>query len=255
MRDSKERFSDRVADYVRFRPGYPEGVSRLLVEQGRVGPGRVVVDLGSGTGILSAMALATGAEVIGVEPNGPMRVAAEQALAGEPRFRSCAGSAEATGLPDACADVALAGQAFHWFDPARTRRELARILRKPGWVALAWNMRASTPFNDAYEAMLMELAPEYPAVQARDRIVGRSVQEFFAPGPVHEAHFPNAQRFDHAGLRGRLMSSSYAPAAGTPGHGPILARLDRIFEEHASAGEVEIAYDTVVYWGSIETFR
>jgi SAM-dependent methyltransferase len=249
--DPRERFSDRVEDYVRYRPGYPRAWLDWVAGETGLEPGRVVIDLGAGTGILSSLLLASGATVIGVEPNGPMRAAAERLLAAEERFACMNGSAEATGLAAESADLATAGQAFHWFDVGRTRTELLRVLRPPGWVALVWNMRTSTPFNDAYEAMLEEFAPEYPAVRARDRVLDESLSLLFASKQPMVAHFPNAQRLDEAALRGRLLSSSYVPKPGHPAHDRLIVRAHAVFAEHSRGGLVELAYDTVSYVGQL----
>jgi SAM-dependent methyltransferase len=249
MKDPRERFSDRVDDYVRHRPGYPEGVRDLLERECGLGPASVVADLGSGTGILTQLLLSAGARVFAVEPNAAMRTAAEGAFAGQERFVSVGGTAEATGLTPASIDLATAGQAFHWFDPARTRVELQRILRPGGHVAMIWNVRATTPFNDDYEDLLLRFAPEYPAVRARDRVSEAAVTRVLAPQEVHVARIPNRQEFDLAGLRGRLMSSSYAPKEGEPTHPAMAARMKEIFAAHAQAGQVEMLYETVVYWG------
>src|SRR5580704_17335722 len=148
MVDPKERFSSRVDDYVRYRPGYPAALYAWLAAEGRLDAGSVVVDVGSGTGILSRGLLESGgARVVGVEPNAAMRAAAERSLAGQPRFESVDASAEATGLPAASADLVIAAQAFHWFDPPRARVEFARILRPSGLVALVWNQRSDSPQN------------------------------------------------------------------------------------------------------------
>jgi SAM-dependent methyltransferase len=251
MRDPRERFSDRVDDYVRYRPTYPPGLVDLLVHECGLRPACVVADIGSGTGILSQMLLATGARVVGVEPNAAMRAAAEEAFSGEPRFTSVDGSAEATGLPDASVDLVTAAQAFHWFDAARTGVELRRVLRPPQWAAVAWNLRTKTPFNDAYDAMLEELAPEYPAVRARDRVATSGMDSVFAPNKANVTKLANAQQLDAAGLRGRLASSSYAPKPGSPTYPAIAARLEQLFATHARDGRVEIAYETVVYWGRL----
>jgi SAM-dependent methyltransferase len=249
MKDSRERFTDRVDDYVRHRPGYPDGVRDLLERDCGLRRGSGVADLGSGTGILSRLLLSAGARVFGVEPNAAMRAAAESTFATEEAFVSVEGTAEATGLAPTSIDLATAGQAFHWFDPARTRAELQRILRPGAHVALIWNVRASTPFNDDYEDLLVRFAPEYPAVRARDRASEATVSEVLAPQAVHVARIPNLQQFDEAGLRGRLMSSSYAPKDGEPTHPAMMARMKEIFAAHASQGLVEMAYETVVYWG------
>src|SRR5947209_19315196 len=113
------RFGDRVADYVATRPGYPPAVLDILRTEAGLTPAVVVADVGSGTGLSSAMFLRNGNTVYGVEPNPEMRAAGEQLLARHRNFRSVAGTAEATTLPDASVDLVVAGQAFHWFDPPR----------------------------------------------------------------------------------------------------------------------------------------
>jgi len=251
LRDSKERFSDRVDDYVRFRPGYPPALLDLLKNACGLGPGRVVADVGSGTGILTRLLLESGARVIGVEPNAAMRTAAERTLAGNERFESIDASAEATTLHAGSVDLVTAAQAFHWFDPTRARLEFARILRPSGFVALIWNQRRDSAFNRDYEEMLERYAVEYAHVRERDRAAEPRIRAFFAPASPDVARFDNEQRFDEAGLRGRLMSSSYAPRAGDPSHEPMLRRLAEIFATHAREGLVTFAYETVVWYGRL----
>jgi len=251
MLDPKERFSDRVDDYVRYRPDYPRPFLELLETECGLGRGRDVADVGSGTGMLTRLLLESGAQVIAVEPNSAMRAAAERSLGREPRFRSVDGSAEATGLPDASVDLITAGQAFHWFDTVQARLEFSRVLRPRGWVALAWNQRKDSAFNRDYLSMLEQYAPDYREVRARDRDAEPKIRAFFAPASPYVARFDNEQRLGGAGLRGRLMSSSYAPRAGHPLHEPMLARLDEIFVAHAREGLVTIAYDTAVWYGQL----
>jgi SAM-dependent methyltransferase len=250
-RDPKQRFSDRVDDYVRYRPGYPPGVADLLVARCGLGPGRAVADVGSGTGIFSRLLLGTGARVYAVEPNAPMRAAAETALGDDPRFHSVPGSAEATTLPAASADLATAAQAFHWFDPAKTRAELARIVKPGGFVALVWNQRRASPFNDDYERMLAEFAPEYANVNEKDRAAEPKIRAFYAPAVPELARFEHAQLFDEQGLRGRLTSSSYAPQSRDPAFGPMMKRLGEIFAKHAKKGQVAFPYEAIVWYGRL----
>lgn len=246
--DPTTRFSDRVADYVRYRPDYPEGVLQALTEVG-LRPGTSVADVGSGTGIFSALLLRSGAEVYGLEPNEAMRRAAEQLLTGEARFHSIAGSAEATGLERGSVDMITAAQAFHWFDPESTRAEFRRVLRPAGMVALVWNNRRerSTPFLAEYEELLHRYGTDYARVNHR-QVDPERVQAFYGGG-VELRIFPHAQSLDREGLRGRLLSSSYTPRAGDPARAPMLAALDEIFERHARGGTVSIEYDTELYLG------
>lgn len=248
---STERFSSRVENYARYRPSYARGAIALLERRCGLGPGAAVADVGSGTGILSEQLLGSGATVMAVEPNDQMRVAAEARLGGAPCFRSIRGSAEATTLPDASVDLWVAGQAFHWFDATRARREALRVVRAAGWGALLWNERPvqATPFLEDYEALLTRCAAEYAAIKA-SRADEAGMRQFFG-GAMQVATFPNQQRFDLAALEGRLMSSSYAPEAGHPQHAPMLAGLRELFDRHACAGRIEFPYQTLVYFGRL----
>jgi SAM-dependent methyltransferase len=67
--DSKQRFSSRVADYVRYRPSYPSALLDLLRSECALRSGHVIADIGSGTGFLSELFLKNGNRVYGIEPN------------------------------------------------------------------------------------------------------------------------------------------------------------------------------------------
>ncbi|MFN0136749.1 MAG: SAM-dependent methyltransferase, partial [Phycisphaerae bacterium] len=142
-------------------------------------------------------------------------------------------------------------QAFHWFDTVAARQELARIVRPPGLIALIWNDREteSTAFLRDYESFLRTHCPEYTRVSSKWADEPR-IRAFFAPAEVQRAQFPNDQDMDFEGLRGRLMSSSYAPKDG-PLHESMLAELRRIFDLHANGGTVRISYLTNVYFGLV----
>ncbi|HXN32780.1 MAG TPA: class I SAM-dependent methyltransferase [Polyangiaceae bacterium] len=246
-----QRFSDRVDDYVRYRPSYPAALMGRLAVLGRLEVGRVVADVGSGTGILTRLLLAKGARVIGIEPNSAMRAAAERAFSGEARFESKDTRAEATGLADASVDMITAAQSFHWFDPVAARAEFARILKPGRPVALIWNQRFDTPLNRDYVAMLERFAPEYQPLRERDRVAEARVRPFFAPQAVELEAFAFEQRLDEAGLRGRLASESCTPRAGHPLYEPMMAELTSIFRRYAENGEVVLQYETILWHGSL----
>jgi SAM-dependent methyltransferase len=175
VRSSTTRFSSRVANYVKYRPRYPEAAYDLITARCGLSDDSVIADIGSGTGISSELFLAHGHHVTGVEPNAEMRAAAESLLAAYPRFTSMNGTAEHTTLPAASIDLLIAGQ---------------------------------------------------------ERVC-----------------FANAQRFDYAGLEGRLRSSSYSPEAGHPNHAPMLRALRTLFDTYQREGTVEVLYTTNVYLG------
>ena len=254
--DATRRFSDRVEDYVLSRPGYPAGVIETMERECGLCPSSTVADIGSGTGIFSALLLTRGCRVIGVEPNREMRRAAERALGNRPRFRSVSGTAESTMLEDRSVHLITSAQAFHWFDQSRARREFLRILRPDGWVVLVWNERdtLSTPFLRAYEDLLIRFAIDYSSVDHR-WAHRSSLEEFFAPSRVSTCTFPNRQVFDFPGLRGRLLSASYVPATGQIHHRQMLERLSKLFEEFSVDGTVTMEYSTIMHWGKLEEPR
>jgi SAM-dependent methyltransferase len=245
------RFSSRVEDYVRYRPSYPPQIIPLLERECGLTENSVVADIGSGTGFLTKLFLDRGCSVLGIEPNAEMRSAGEAFLDRYPNFRSIDATAEHTGLPDSSVDLVSAGQAFHWFDAPAARTEFRRILRAPRPVALIWNeRRVSGGFLEGYEDLLNRWAPEYKVVDHR-RIGSDLITNFFGHDAWKLATFDNQQIFDLSGVRGRLSSSSYAPAPGSDAFQPMMDELDRLFREHQHNGQVRFLYDTNVYYGTL----
>lgn len=250
---SSERFSSRVADYVRYRPGYPPALLDWLHHDIGVPSETLVADIGAGTGISTRLFLASGHPVIAVEPNAAMRAAAERWLAREYlRLKLVEGSAEATTLADNSVGLVAAAQAFHWFDTAAVRREWMRILHPGGMALVFWNSRQldSSPFLLGYEQLLLEFGSDYSAVAERYQD-DAFMRDWFGDGLRGITRFANAQQFDFDGLRGRLLSSSYAPQAGDPRHLPMLDALQRLFDAHAVDGHVAFEYQTRAFIGTL----
>ena len=150
-------FDSNAGAYDRARPSYPADAVAHVVGHGGIGPGRRVLDLAAGTGKLTTLLMASGAEVVAVEPVAGMRdvlvrVAAAAGEPGEADGRGVArsgggplevreGTAEALPLDDASVDAVTVAQAFHWFDPPRALAEVARVLRPGGHLFLLWNTR------------------------------------------------------------------------------------------------------------------
>lgn len=249
---STERFSDRVADYVRYRPDYPVALVDWLRREHGVDASWDVADVGAGTGISARLFLDSGHRVTAVEPNAPMRAAAEQWLGDNPRFRAVDGRADATGLPDGSVALVVVAQAFHWFDETAARREFARILRPGGLAAIVWNSRrlTGTPFLEGYEALLQHYGTDYTSVAERYADESR-MRAWFGSGFRSAGRFDHGQKLDFDALRGRLMSSSYAPQAGHRQHAPMLDALRKLFDATAVDGRIDFTYDTRVYVGTL----
>lgn len=265
MSDNTTRFSDRVEDYVKYRPHYPGAILSYLQQTYSFDASWDVADVGSGTGISTELFLGNGNRVFAVEPNAEMRGKAEELLGGYTAaggrtgvaggqrgvFVSVNGTAEATGLGAASVRLVVAGQAFHWFDAVRSRAEFARILRPGGVVALVWNERlAHTPFEAAYDALIAQHGNDYKTTNHRN-VSDQQIGSFYHPAAFVMAAFPNEQWFDFEGLKGRLLSSSYMPKSG-PGFAPMIEDLRRLFDKYQDGGRVRVGYETRVYSGVVE---
>jgi SAM-dependent methyltransferase len=242
------RFTGLSDIYAKYRPSYPPAVIDTILNRCGLGCEELLVDVGCGTGISSRLFADRGVRVIGLEPNADMRARAAAHPAAEgvpvPEYRD--GRAEATGLPDGCADVVLSAQAFHWFAADTALREFHRILKPGGWVALLWNERDETePFTAAYGAVIRTLpdtaAVEGPRHNAGDPLLAHAL---FENG--ERLAFTNEQRLDEDGLLGRSFSASYAPRDPATAERFAQALRD-LFAAQQKGGFVTVRYETSLY--------
>jgi len=249
--ETVERFSNRVENYVKYRPNYPAKVLQLFLDEMNLRKDSVVADIGAGTGISARLFLENGNQVFGIEPNEAMRKAAEEFLKDFSNFKSISGTAENTSLENGGVDFIVAAQAFHWFDKTKTRKEFKRILKDDGFVVLMWNERQldTTAFLKDYESLLIEFGTDYETVR-HENITKDTLQDFFRTD-FRQAIFQNSQTVDFGGLKGRMLSSSYIPSAENPRFAEMLKNLESLFAEHAENGKIDILYDTNVFYGQI----
>ncbi|HEX8733727.1 MAG TPA: class I SAM-dependent methyltransferase [Pyrinomonadaceae bacterium] len=251
MSNTVERFTNRVANYVKYRPTYPKEVLRFLKDELNLQSDSIIADVGSGTGILTKIFLENGNTVYGVEPNAAMRAAAEDFLKDFPNFKSVDGTSERTTLPERSIDFVTAAQAFHWFEPEKTRAEFKRILKPDAYVVLIWNERQldTNAFLREYENFLLEFGNDYAKVR-HDNISDEKLEDFFQ-GDFQTAGFQNAQIFDFKGLKGRVLSSSYMPGETDARYAEMTKSLSGIFTKHAENDRITVLYDTNVYYGKL----
>ncbi|MBL0050471.1 MAG: class I SAM-dependent methyltransferase [Bacteroidetes bacterium] len=252
MKNSLNRFSSRVENYVKYRPHYPVELISFLKGKKILTSKSVIADIGSGTGISSELFLKNGNVVFGVEPNMEMRKAAEKSLAVFSNFKSVDGTAEETTLENQMVDIIVAGQAFHWFDLEKCKIEFKRILNPKGTVVLIWNDRRtqSTPFLIGYENLLQTFGTDYREVDHKN-IDEKVFNNFFGEGNFKSKTFENFQHYDYDSLEGRLLSSSYVPNEGHHNYQPMINALKELFIHYQHDNTVTIEYDTIVYYGKL----
>jgi SAM-dependent methyltransferase len=247
--NSTERFSNRVDDYVKYRPEYPVAVLIYLQDRFGLNTGKIIADIGSGTGISAALFLNAGYTVIAVEPNKEMRERSVELLHHFPGFTAIDATAENTGLGDSHVDAVIAGQAFHWFDAEKSKNEFRRILKEDGIVALIWNERKTvSPFELEYDELIVRHGKDYVKVDHRN-IHKQDIDRFYYPQTCELKIFDNHQDFSFDGLKGRLLSSSYVPAKNEAGYTEMIRDLELLFEKYNEHGHIRINYDTRLFAG------
>ena len=255
MLDPTKRFSNRVENYLKYRPRYPAAIIPLLESECGLTRETVIADIGSGTGFMTELFLKHGNRVFGIEPNEEMRSAGERLLAKYPKFFSLNTTAETTTLPDNSIDLIISGQAFHWFDRQKAKVEFARILKPEGWLVLVWNgfRVESSPLMRGYQELLLRYGTDYQEVSRE--IEGCDIEAFFSPEKCRRARFDFKQVFDFEGLKGRLLSASYAPEQTAPRFGQMIDELRAVFEANQGDGTVDFDYETEVYYGQLASSK
>ncbi len=243
MNDSTTRFSNRVDDYVRYRPTYPAEIIDAIVE-GFTSP--IVADLGAGTGISAVILAQSGARVHAVEPNALMR----GAIRHDERISVVDGTAEATTLPDASVDVVTAFQAYHWFDPAAVLEEAVRIGRTRVRFAAVWNHRDR---NDELTAQYESIIDRYDVSRGgidRNRRAGTVLDDLRRTGwtDVRTVEASHEHPLNWEAMIGFVRSASYLPREGDA-YDAMAGELRAVYDRQAAAGNVRFRWTTRAYIG------
>ena len=251
--EPKKQFSSRADNYSKFRPSYPEDIISFLESEKVLSKDSIIADIGSGTGILSELFLKNGNFVFGIEPNIDMRNAAELNLRKFQKFHSIDGSAEYTNMEEDSINIVTVGQAFHWFDQIKARKEFRRILKPEGFVVIIWNnrKRPGSKFLEAYEDLLLTYGTDYREISD----IQIDFEKFYGIGKNSEGYirevFGNYQLLNYPGLKGRLLSTSYAPLDDHPNYNRMITDLEQIFKINNQKGLVRFDYETEVYYGRL----
>ncbi len=233
--------------YEKIRPDYPEAAVAILVRELGISRGRVVVDVGAGTGKLTRMLAPTGATLIGVEPLAEMR---ERFAASVPTAVPFEGTAEKMALRDGSAHAITVGQAFHWFDGDRALAEFHRVLAPGGTLGLIWNVRdRRTPWVAAFDALIDAVDPDRPDHQTGKWRAAFERTALF--GPLHHEDVEYAQTLTSTEIVDRAASVSSIAALPDADRERVLEGFRRLAGTHPDLRDrssVRLPYLTKVYW-------
>lgn len=237
----QERFSDRAADYAKYRPSYPTAVIDTVVD-GLVSSPLVAADIGAGTGISSRLLAERGIRVLAIEPNAQMR----QAALAHAFVKFHDGSAENTNLPKASVDLVTCFQSFHWFDPNPTLIEFQRILKPNGRLAVIWNDRdRQDELTQSYSRLVQAASNNHPAESRLTSVEPLLAGSLFPNVRCHT--FTYKQELDEDGLIGRAMSVSYIPREGLAQQ-QLVSNLRELYNRFCDeSGKIYLSYCTSVY--------
>ena len=247
-----ERFSNRQANYAKYRPSYPRELLERLALRIDLSADRDVADIGAGTGIFTERLLERSLNVRAVEPNAQMLGVARDTLSHRDGFTAVNGTAESTTLPRASIDVIFCAQAFHWFNTAATAAEWRRVLRPYGYVVLVWNnIDIAGKLEREYQDLMLAVATDKgDAIRASRGAQTRNV--LFADGVAERIIVPNSQTLDYDGFVGRTESFSFAPKQDDPRHNTLMDGLRRLYDAYQADGQITLSYETVMIFGQLD---
>jgi SAM-dependent methyltransferase len=229
-------FTAEAERYERGRPGYPQAAVDAIVSELGLRAGRTVLDLAAGTGKLTRLLVPSGANVIAVEPIREMREQLQGVVA-------LAGTAEQIPLTDSYVDAVTVAQAFHWFDADLALREIHRVLRTGGGLALIWNARDE---RDPLQASLSEIFDQYERDTPRRQ--QRDWKTLLADSGLFERTkrllFPHVQLVDEQAVVDRVLSVSFMAQLPAEERADVERRV-RVLAQ----GATQLPYMTELYYG------
>ncbi|HEY8861893.1 MAG TPA: class I SAM-dependent methyltransferase [Candidatus Limnocylindria bacterium] len=240
-------FAPTTELYERIRPEYPDAAIDILVQELGIGRGRIVVDVGAGTGKLTRALVRTGATVIAVEPLAEMRDRLAESV---PLAVPFEGTAEHMALRDGSAHAITVAQAFHWFDGDRALGEFHRVLAPGGRIGLIWNVRdRRRAWVAAFDALVDAVDPERPDHQTgRWRAAFERTALF---GPLEERTVEHAQTLTPAEITERAATVSSIASLPDRRREAVLDRFRELAAAHPEIRgrqTVTLPYLTKVYW-------
>ncbi|HEX2997703.1 MAG TPA: class I SAM-dependent methyltransferase [Anaerolineales bacterium] len=250
--DTKRIYSAKAEKYARYRWDYAPQAIKAIVEITQMSGKSMLADLGAGTGILTRHFVNKAQKVYAIEPNLEQRQILERQLRSFPSVSALDASAEDTTLPDGSVDIITVAQAIHWFDPEPARKEMLRILKRGGWLALIRNYGTSSKEKGEALGSLMteEYGADFTVVTERPK----EVPSRFYFGNDHfqtfTFQFQFEQTWEH--FMGSLTSASFMPDEGHPLFEKLAAKAREIFSQYSQDGYWLVEGETELIIGQPE---
>ena len=243
-------FTSKAENYDRFRWGYADEAVSILLTRAQITSQSTVVDLGAGTGILTKHLVGAAGQVYAVEPNAEMRRVAMRVLGVSPSCVIVGERAEATGLPDSCADLVTVAQAIHWFDPESACAEIMRILKPSGWLAVLRNYGADERLNGAIGDVYTEENGCDPEI-ITNRPAWKPMAFYFGGDHFQQITFSYVEKMTRERFVGALLTASYAPDEDSPFYNRFAAAARKVFDHFSRDGVLDNLVRTELYLGQI----
>jgi SAM-dependent methyltransferase len=246
MHEAAKGFAKEALAYARGRPEYPVALDGWLRDALQLDEERTVVDLGAGTGKFTRRLLATGANIIAVEPVSEMLAQLTRIV---PDVAARSGTAENIPVNDGAVDAVVCAQSFHWFASKTALAEIRRVLKPGGRLGLIWNVRnESVDWCAAMTAIMAPYEGDAPRYRSGE---WRKVFPAEGFGPLQEERFRNG----HTGhpeqvIVERVLSTSFIAALPRPQQLIVAARLRDLIAMTPALNrreEVTVPYQTVVF--------
>ncbi|HEV2010877.1 MAG TPA: methyltransferase domain-containing protein [Candidatus Limnocylindria bacterium] len=240
-------FGESTERYEKIRPEYPDAAVDILVRELGITRGRIVVDVGAGTGKLTRMLARSRATVIAVEPLAEMR---ERLAENVPLAVPFEGTAERMAIRDSSAHAITVAQAFHWFDGDRALAEFHRVLVPGGKVGLIWNVRdRRAPWVAAFDALVDAVDPDRPDHQTGKWRAAFGRTALF--GPLQQREIEYAQILSPGEIVDRAATVSSIASLPNAERERVLDRFRDLAATHPDIrgrATVTLPYLTKVYW-------
>lgn len=241
-----EGFQSGATTYANGRPGYADDAVDWLKTDLELTSGSVALELGAGTGKFTRRLLATGADIIAVEPVAAMRA---ELAAACPTVRVVEAGAETLPFEPAAVDVVVCAQSFHWFANKTALAEIRRVLKPGGRLGLIWNVRDErVPWVEALTEIMRPYEGDAPRYHDAHWKPLFPADGFSA---LEARHFA----YQHTGtpdqvIVNRVLSTSFIAALPADEQARVVARVRDVIAaspDLAGRDEVSYPYETVAY--------